>query len=174
MSIRQEEVAPMNLGHMIIWMVLPYMAIAILVMGIVWHYDDAYIRQCNESGRNLFEKAALSTLIVVGVSAAGSLFNGTAGIVLQWLISLAVLNPDIQLMANGALSDQVLGYSIFFFIVIWPFTRYIRLLTNIIDQLSGVMLLLYTGILQLLFMKNTSFHLKKRDLERPAANMPFK
>ncbi|WP_070119781.1 respiratory nitrate reductase subunit gamma [Bacillus marinisedimentorum] len=164
----------MNLGSMILWMVLPYMAIAILFMGIVWHYDDAYIRQCNEDGRNFFEKTALLTLIVLGISTAGSLLNGTADIVLQWLLSLAVLNPDIQLMENAALTDQVLGYSIFFFIVIWPFTGYIRILTNIIDQISGIMLLFYTGILRLIFMRSSSFHLIKRDLERPSANVPFR
>jgi nitrate reductase gamma subunit len=117
----------MEMVQVFLWIVYPYTVAAIVAMGLVWQYDSA----SEEGARTKASRYLVCTVkaLMVLSSATGiaivlsnSISNEPVQL-LRWLISLAQLQPDMDLVMNISILSKVHFIIVFLFLLSLAFTK---------------------------------------------------
>lgn len=102
----------MEMLYILLWIVYPYCAAAIFVMGLVWHYDAATMQegQWLKPSRLLrgTVKCLLALSFVTGIAivVAGGVTKEPQQL-FRWVVSLVQFQPDLKLIENISILSQV-------------------------------------------------------------------
>lgn len=124
----------MELVQIFLWVVYPYSVAAIVGMGLVWQYDSAEDDGAESKfGRYLActVKALmfLSTATGIAIVLSSSISNEPL-LLLRLLISLAQLQPDMELVMNISTLSKVHFIVVFMFLLSMAFTKEIYYLVK--------------------------------------------
>ncbi len=114
----------------VIWVIFPYTVLAIVGMGLVWQYNEvalseedlSYFNPCcfiNKLLKGLLVLTCLSGFAMVAFSA----FSNEPIRLFQWVMSLVLLQPDMELVMNISIYSQVHFFVVCFFLLILAFTN---------------------------------------------------
>ena len=117
----------MEMLQIFLWIVYPYTVTAIVAMGIVWQYDATREEGTASKASRLLVYvvrglmvASTATGIVIVLSS--SIANEPVQL-LKWLISLAQLKPDLNLVLNISILSKVHYIIVFLFLLSLAFTK---------------------------------------------------
>jgi nitrate reductase gamma subunit len=117
----------MEMLQVFLWIVFPYTVAAILAMGLVWQYDSSCVEGANtKAGRLLLYVVRglmfISTATGVSIVLTGSISNEPVQL-LRWLLSLAQLQPDMDLVLDISILSTVHFIVVFLFLLSLAFTK---------------------------------------------------
>ncbi|WP_153124878.1 respiratory nitrate reductase subunit gamma [Peribacillus tepidiphilus] len=124
----------MDLLQMMIWVIYPYVVVAILGMGIVWQYDEKHVEGNACSKKNL--KLKLQKWIIKGLFLMSFLTG--AGIIhfysmvsepkklFLWVMSLIQLNPDMDIIKSISILSQAHVVLLMTLLLVLSFSHYLR------------------------------------------------
>ncbi|WP_180954572.1 respiratory nitrate reductase subunit gamma [Bacillus sp. V5-8f] len=118
--------------HRIILLVYPYIAIAAVGMGLIWHYDEGKTDQIDSRGKKekTIEKVVVKVLLFLCM-ATGLLIIVDYDLVYQpkqlflWVTSLIKLQPDMDIVQHLSILSRVHLILLFTFLLALSFTRYL-------------------------------------------------
>jgi nitrate reductase gamma subunit len=127
----------MGIIQALLWMIYPYMVAVIFTMGIVWNCDTTELyRGNNKANRksNAFRHAVKGFIFLstaTGISIL--LFNGfdkESIQLFQWLVSLILLRPDMELIMNLSILARMHIVLVLTSLLLLSFTKYINYLLH--------------------------------------------
>ncbi|MBA4536479.1 respiratory nitrate reductase subunit gamma [Bacillus aquiflavi] len=126
----------MEILQIILWIVYPYFAIAILGMGLVWRFDDDvnYIENPPYSVRaSKILKCTVKSLLLLSLFSGISVFifrsiTNEPLLLFYWFVSLVQLNPDMDLIMNISILSRTHLLFLFTFLTMTSLTSYITYL----------------------------------------------
>ncbi|MDZ5470316.1 respiratory nitrate reductase subunit gamma [Bacillus sp. 31A1R] len=118
-----------------LWIIYPYMVVAILVMGVIWRMDTTKLHEGEQvyKKQSLLVERALSALLVLclltglGVFAFYNISDDPKQL-LHWVISLAYLEPDMDLIRNISFLSRLHFILILTLLLALSFTKYLSYL----------------------------------------------
>lgn len=126
------EVRAMEMLQIFLWIVYPYTVAAIVVMGLVWQYDSSREEGSQSKAGRLLAYAVKGLMIVCTVTGIAIVLSGRLSnepvLLLKWLISLAQLQPDKELILDISILSKIHFISVFLFLLILAFTKEISYL----------------------------------------------
>jgi nitrate reductase gamma subunit len=117
----------MEMLQIFLWIVYPYTVTAIVAMGIVWQYDAAREEGTASKASRLLVYVVRG--LMVASTATGILIVLSSSIanepvqLLKWLISLAQLKPDLNLVLNISILSKLHYIIVFLFLLSLAFTK---------------------------------------------------
>jgi nitrate reductase gamma subunit len=117
----------MEMLQIFLWIVYPYTVAAIVAMGIVWQYDATREEGTTSKASRLLVYVVRG--LMVASTATGILIVLSSRIanepvqLLKWLISLAQLKPDLNLVLNISILSKVHYIIVFLFLLSLAFTK---------------------------------------------------
>jgi nitrate reductase gamma subunit len=117
----------MEMLQIFLWIVYPYTVAAIVAMGIVWQYDATREEGTTSKASRLLVYVvrglmAASTATGILIVLSSSIANEPVQL-LKWLISLAQLKPDLNLVLNISILSKVHYIIVFLFLLSLAFTK---------------------------------------------------
>ncbi|MCM3663004.1 respiratory nitrate reductase subunit gamma [Mesobacillus subterraneus] len=117
----------MEMLQIFLWIVYPYTVAAIVAMGIVWQYDATREEGTTSKASRLLVYVvrglmAASTATGILIVLSSSIANEPVQL-LKWLISLAQLKPDLNLVLNISILSKIHYIIVFLFLLSLAFTR---------------------------------------------------
>lgn len=117
----------MEMLQVFLWIVFPYTVAAIVAMGLVWQYDSSCVEGSNtKAGQFLLYVVRglmfISTATGVSIVLTGSISNEPVQL-LRWLLSLAQLQPDMDLILDISILSTVHFIVVFLFLLSLAFTK---------------------------------------------------
>lgn len=120
--------------HLMIWLIYPYVVIAILAMGLLWQNDP--IKDSSEDVTETIRisksvKFTLKSLIVLCVFSGAAIFfvygmSNEPKQLLYWVISLITLQPKTDIVLNISLLSQIHIMLLFTFVLVLSFTSHVK------------------------------------------------
>jgi nitrate reductase gamma subunit len=110
-----------------LWIVYPYTVAAIVAMGLVWQYDSASEERTRTKaswylGCTVKALMVLSSATGIAIVLSNSISNEPVQL-LRWLISLAQLQPDMDLVMNISILSKLHFIIVFLFLLSLAFTK---------------------------------------------------
>ena len=117
----------MEMLQIFLWIVYPYTVAAIVAMGIVWQYDATREEGTTSKASRLLVYVvrglmAASTATGILIVLSSSIANEPVQL-LKWLISLAQLKPDLNLVLNISILSKLHYIIVFLFLLSLAFTK---------------------------------------------------
>lgn len=124
----------MEMVQILLWIVYPYSVAAIVGMGLVWQYDsagddDAESKASRYLACTVKALMVLSTGTGIAITLSGSVSNEPL-LLLRLLISLAQLQPDMELVMNMSILSKVHFIFVLLFLLSMAFTKEIYYLVK--------------------------------------------
>lgn len=123
----------MGILQTLLWMIYPYMVAVIFTMGIVWNCDPTVLYKENyqTARKNNVYRYAVSALLLLSTATGVAilLYNGVAKESLQlyqWLLSLILLRPDMELIANLSLLSRMHIVFVLTSLLLLSFSKYMN------------------------------------------------
>lgn len=117
----------MEMLQVFLWIVFPYTVAAIVAMGLVWQYDSSCVEGAKtKAGQFLLYVVRglmfISTATGISIVLTGSISNEPVQL-LRWLLSLAQLQPDMDLILDISILSTVHFIVVFLFLLSLAFTK---------------------------------------------------
>ncbi|MEQ6376693.1 respiratory nitrate reductase subunit gamma [Bacillaceae bacterium S4-13-56] len=113
----------LSMGQLIIWVVFPYSALMVFLMGLIWKYDRG-TEDTKKALHPLCSVAVYSSLIIQSILTA-SLIVSEGFSWLKWYVSFGLFQPETELLVQASYMLQVQVVISFLILFILPFTRFI-------------------------------------------------
>lgn len=143
----------LDIGSMLLWIVLPYMSIAIFIMGLIWQYDLSFLTEKVHHEKHyevLSGKVAITISIMLFILLIAGIIINRSSAVIQWFIGLLLMNPQPGLMETVSLARQVSVVVFFVVLSVLPFTQFIYYITTpFVELYKIVRLLVWNMVLKL-------------------------
>ena len=122
----------MEMLQVFLWIVYPYTVAAIVAMGLVWQYDESREEGVTtKAGRLLVYLVKglmiISTITGITIVLSNNISNEPVQLLL-WLLSLAQLQPDMDLIMDISILSKVHFIVVFLFLLGLAFTKEISYL----------------------------------------------
>jgi nitrate reductase gamma subunit len=122
----------MEMLQMFLWIVYPYTVAAIVAMGLVWQYDASRYESASTKTERLLTIIVKGLMIIstatgIAIVLSSNISNEPVRL-LRWLLSLAQLQPDMDLILNISILSKVHFIVVFLFLLGLAFTNEIAYL----------------------------------------------
>ncbi|WP_188405534.1 hypothetical protein [Thalassobacillus devorans] len=124
----------MNLSALVLWMIFPYISVAIFLMGMIWRYEEGAKK---EQVHLMYHTAMISLLIMNAILLAGLFFS--EGIQwFGWYRDFLLFQPDANAIMPGTMILRLQVAMFFLSLVMLPFSIYMPSLASPFKQLRKV------------------------------------
>ncbi|WP_053361870.1 respiratory nitrate reductase subunit gamma [Bacillus sp. FJAT-27251] len=114
----------MEIEKLLLWIVFPYMVVAIFGMGVIWQFDTPAGTSASSIPERILTRSLKCLLILCTITGVGLIhFTDEFTRLLLWLLSLLQLRPDLSLILNASLLSKMHFIIVFVFLLALAFTN---------------------------------------------------
>jgi nitrate reductase gamma subunit len=118
------EVNNVEIDKMLLWIVFPYMVVAIFGMGVIWQFDAPEGSRSSSVPERILSGSLKWLLILCTITGLGLIhFSDEFSQMLLWLLSLLQFRPDMNLILSASLLSQTHLIIVFVFFLALAFTN---------------------------------------------------
>jgi nitrate reductase gamma subunit len=127
MFVTYVEVKVMEMLQVFLWIVYPYTVAAIVSMGLVWQYDSSREEDAATAGGQILVYLVRTFMIISSATGIAIVLSSSKSYeliqLLRWLVSLAQLQPDMNLIHGISILSKVHFIVVFLFLLSLAFTK---------------------------------------------------
>ncbi|MFG6121349.1 MULTISPECIES: hypothetical protein [Thalassobacillus] len=124
----------MNLTPLVLWMIFPYVSVAVFLMGMIWKYEEG----AKKKQVHLMYHAAMISLLIMNAILLAGLFFSEGIQWIGWYRDFLLFQPDTNAIMPGTVILRLQVAMFFLSLVMLPFSIYMPSLASPFKQLRKV------------------------------------
>ncbi|WP_028785192.1 hypothetical protein [Thalassobacillus devorans] len=132
----------MNLSGLLVWMIFPYVSVAVFMMGMIWRYEEGAKKK---QVPMMYHVTMISLFIINGILLIG-LFYSDGIHWLGWYRDFLMFQPDVNAIMPSSGMQQIQVPMFFFGLVMLPFSIYMPSLSSPFKHVKQVRRLVKNAI----------------------------